>query len=162
MPSLNRRTLLGSAGAVAAGSLAGCGFLSDQALPAGSLRFENNHTLPHSIRVEVTGVGDEPGDEPGAVTGDVIAPPMQRNLTASTTVDPADTETFESVFTEPVWYGIQFEVDGEIPPDNSGTPVFNPAAADGGTWEILTGKIDESGEFSWVVSTTDNSGDFDG
>ena len=161
MPSLNRRALLASTGTVALGGLAGCGFLSDQSLPAGSLRFDNNHDLPHSIRLEVTDVGDVPGDEPGEVTGDVVAPPMQRNLTAATTVDPAESETYESVFTESVWYGIQFELDGEIPPDNSGTTVFNPADAAGGTWEVLTGKVYESGEFSWVVSTTDNPGQFD-
>lgn len=133
----------------------------DQPLPAGSLRFVNDHNLPHSIRMEVTGVGASPGDEPGEVTGDVIAPPVQRNLTASTVVDPTDDETYENVFTEPVWYGVQFLLDDETPDDDAGTTVFNPSDTDGGDWEVLTGKIYESGEFSWVISTTTNGGGFD-
>lgn len=120
----------------------------------------NDHTLPHSIRIEVTGVGGSPGGEAGEVTGDVVAPATQRNLTASTTVDPTDSETYESIFTQPVWYGVQFLRDGEAPDDTAGTTVFNPSDVDGGSWGILTGKIDKSGEFSWVVSTTDNPGEF--
>ena len=103
MPSPTRRSLLTALGTVTVGSLAGCTELFDDSPPAGSLRFENSHTLPHSIRFEVTGVGAEPGEGAGDVTGDVIAPPTQRNLTASATVSPGDTETYESVFTEPVW-----------------------------------------------------------
>lgn len=113
------------------------------------------------MRIEVTGVGADSGDGAGDVTGDVIVPSTQRAIVASTTVDPTDSEVYESVFTEPVWYGVQFVVDGEIPPDNRGTSTFNPAAADGGTWEILTGRVYDSGEFSWVVSTTDNAGRFE-
>lgn len=161
MPSLNRRTFLTALGTVTVGSLSGCAFLSDQSPPAGSLRFENDHDLPHSIRIEVTGVGAEPGEGPSDVTGDVIAPPKQRNLTASTTVDPTNSETYESVFTESVWYGVQFLLDGELPEDNAGETVFNPSDADGGSWEILTGKVYESGEFSWVISSTDDPGEFD-
>lgn len=162
MPSLDRRTLLAALGTATAGSLSGCAALTEQSPPAGSLQFENEHDLPHSIRIEVTGVGAEPGEGPGEVTSDVTAPPMQRNLTASTTVSPSDNETYESVFTESAWYGVQFELDGEIPEDNAGTTVFNPSDADGGSWEILSGKVYESGEFSWTVSTTDNPGRFDG
>jgi hypothetical protein len=125
------------------------------------LRFINDAALPHSIRVEVSGVGAEPGDGAGDVTGDVIVPPGQRNLTASTTVSPGATETYEGVFTEPVWYGVQFWLDGERPEDNAGTTRFNPTAANGGTWEILAGHIYESGEFSWEVRSTDNPGQFD-
>jgi hypothetical protein len=161
MPSMYRRGLLAAAGALTVGSLAGCEFPAGQSVPAGSLRFENKHNLPHSLRVEVTGVGDATGDEPGEVTGDVIAPPSQGRLTASGTVDPAESETYDSDFTEPVWYAIQFGLDGGILPDNSGTTVFNPAQAAGGTWEFVTGRVDESGEFSWVVSTTENPGQFE-
>lgn len=161
MPSPNRRTVLTALGTVTVGSLPGCAYLSDDSPPAGSLRFTNDHDLPHSIRMEVTGVGADPGEGAGEVTGDVIAPPAQRNLTAFTAVGPADTETYENVFTEPVWHGVQFLLDGEIPENTAGTTVFNPSDADGGSWEILTGKIYESGDFSWVISTTDNPGEFD-
>lgn len=158
---MNKRSLLASAGTLAVSSLAGCGSFSEQPVPAGSLRFENNHTLPHSIRIEVTGVGAAPGDGAGAVTGEVTVRPAQRTIVASTTVDPGNSETYESVFTEPVWYGIQFVVDGEIPEDSRGTTAFNPATAGGGGWEILIGRVSASGQFSWVVSTTDNPGGFE-
>lgn len=160
MPSIERRTYLTSLSGVAIGGLAGCPALTTQSPPAGSLRFINDSRLPHAIRVEVTDVGAEPSDGAGGVTGNVIAPPTQRTLTASSVVSPADTETFDSVFTEPVWYGIQFWLDGDIPEDNAGTTRLNPAAADGGTWEFLTGHVYESGEFSWEVHTTDNPGPF--
>lgn len=159
MPSLSRRSLLASIGAATAGGLSGCASLSDRSAPAGSLRFVNAHELPHSIRVEVTGVGADPGEGPGAVTGDVIVPPAQRELTASTVVAPGERETYESVFTESAWYGIQFELDGELPENDAGATVFNPAAD--GEWRILVGRIYESGELSWVVSSTDNPGNFD-
>jgi hypothetical protein len=162
MVALSRRTLLKTTAAGAIGSLAGCTGLLDRSPPAGSLRFENNDNLPHAIRVEVTGVGAEPGDGPGEVTGDVTVTPVQRNLTAAATLEPGDSETYESVFTEPIWYGIQFTLDGEIPENDSGTTVFNPVETAGETWNILSGTVYESGELSWVISSTKNSGRFDG
>ncbi|WP_254838694.1 hypothetical protein [Natronomonas marina] len=159
MSSPNRRSLLTSLGAVTVGGLAGCTSLLDREPPAGSLRFEND--LPHAIRFEVTGVGTEPGEEPGGVTGDVTVPPAQRELTASAAVDAGTGETYEGVFTEPVWYGVRFELDGEPPENDAGETAFNPAGVDGGTTEYLTGKVYESGKFSWVVSSTDDAGRFD-
>lgn len=161
MPATTRRSYLASLGAATVGGLAGCAPLGDRSPPAGSLRFDNDHTLPHAIRLEVTGVGADPGEGAGGVTGEVIAPPTQRNLTASTVVEPGETATYESVFTEDAWYGVQFWVDGDIPDDNAGMTRFNPAAADGGTWEFLTGHVYASGDFSWGVSSTDDAGDFD-
>ncbi len=160
MPSISRRSVLASLGTATVGSLAGCGGFSDQSPPAGSLRFENDHTVPHAIRVKVTGVGAEPREGPGGVTETVTVPKPQRTLTASTTVAPGESKTFESVFTESAWYGVQFTLDGDRPADNAGTTRFNPAAADGGTWEILAGHVYESGEFSWEVHTTNNAGSF--
>jgi hypothetical protein len=162
MVALSRRTLLRTAAAGAIGSLAGCTDLLDRSPPAGSLRFENNDNLPHAIRVEVTDVGAEPGDGPGEVTGDATAPPTQRNLTAATTLEPGDSETYESVFTEPVWYGVQFTLDGDVPENDSGTTAFNPVETAGETWNVLGSEVYESGEFSWVISSTENSGRFDG
>lgn len=161
MSSLDRRTVLASLGTVIISGTAGCASLSSRSAPAGSLRFENEHALPHSIRIEVTGVGAEPGERPGEVTGDVIAPPMQRNLTASTVVRPDDSETYESVFTESVWYSVQFTLDGQRPENGAGKTSYHPSPPDRETGEILTGKVYESGEFSWVISTTDNPGSFE-
>jgi hypothetical protein len=162
MVALDRRTLLTAAGSVSLGSLAGCTDLLSRSPPAGSLRFENDHDLPHTIRLEVTGVGAEPSDGPGEVTGDVTVPPAQRTLTASTTVEPGESETYEGVFTEPVWYGVQFTLDGDVPDNDSGTTVFNPVGNAGDSWTLLGGQVSGAGDFSWVISSTENSGRFDG
>lgn len=160
MPSTNRRWFLASVGAVSIGSFAGCAMFSEQSPPAGSLRFENDHHLPHLIRLEVTDVGSEPGTGADGVTGTVTVPASQRNVTTATTVRPDSSQTFESVFTESAWYSVQFTIDGELPGDNSGTTRFNPAADDGGSDEFLTGHVYESGEFSWEVRTSDDAGSF--
>ncbi|MFB6087937.1 MAG: hypothetical protein ABEJ85_05395 [Haloarculaceae archaeon] len=162
MPSTTRRSVLASLGAVAVGSIAGCNAVGSADPPAGSLRFVNDHDLPHAIRMEVTDVGDAPGDGPAAVTGDPIVPPAQRTLTASTVVDPGETQTYESVFTEPVWYAVQFTVDGREPENDAGITAFHPAPADGESGSTLTGKVYSSGEFSWVVGSTENPGPFEG
>lgn len=79
-----------------------------------SLRFVNDdETVPHSITMRVTDVGTTPGEEAYSVTGRTTAPPAQRNLTASTTLEPGDSETYDSVFTESVWYAIEFTVDDQ-------------------------------------------------
>jgi hypothetical protein len=162
MEPLDRRTLLTAAGALSLGSLAGCTDLFNRSPAAGSLRLENDHDLPHAIRLEVTGVGAEPGEGAGEVTGDVTVPPAQRTLTASTTVEPGESETYEGVFTEPVWYGVQFTLDGAVPDNDSGTTVFNPVGNAGDSWTLLGGQISGSGDFSWVISSTENPGQFDG
>lgn len=158
---MDRRTLLASLGAAAAGGLAGCETPGSGAASAGSLRFENDHDLPHAIRLEVTGVGTDPGVDTGAVTGTVTAPPAQRDLTATATVDPGERETYERVFTERAWYGVQFTLDGEEPANDAGRTAFHPAPPDGDTGNVLAGRVYESSEFSWVVSSTENLGSFD-
>lgn len=160
MPSIHRRTFLTTVGSVTVASLAGCSSKSSQRPPAGSLRFVNEDTVPHAITMRVTGVGETPGDAPGSVVGDPIVPPAQRELTASTTVQPGDQQTYESVFTEPVWYGIEFTVDDRPPEDDAGLTSFQPAPSDGGAGSMLSGKVYDSGEFSWVISRTVNSGKF--
>ncbi len=156
---MRRRTLLGSVGTVALGGLAGCSSLGTQEPPAGSLRFENDHDLPHSITVRVTGVGARPGDD-NSPEGEVAAPPNQRTLTASTTVSPGDRRTYESVFTEPVWYAVQFTVDDREPSNNTGSTTFHPAPPDRRYGHFLSGTVYESGGFSWGISSTENPGRF--
>ncbi len=162
MPVGDRRTVLATLGWLTLGTTGGCLSWFDPPVPAGSLRFRNDHHLPHTIRLAVTGVGEAPGDGPGNVTGDVIVPPAQRELTSASTLEPGETETYEEVFAEPVYYGIQFELDGEEPGEDAGTVVFNPAPPDGDGGQFLEGRVYESGEFSWVVSGTDNMGDVEG
>ena len=161
MPSINRRSLLASVGTVAAAGLAGCGLRGNVGPPAGSLQFVNEHAVPHAISMRVVGVGAEPGHGPDEVEGDVLVPPSQRTLTASTTVQPGETQTYESVFTEDAWYGVEFTLDGIRPADNAGQVKFNPAPTGGETGSVLVGKVYASGEFSWVVSATEDPGSFD-
>lgn len=160
MPSMQRRRFVASIGAVTVGSLTGCTMFSDQSPPAGSLHFENDHSVPHLIRLEVTDVGSEPGSGAGGVTGTVTVPAPQRTLTTSMTVAPGDDHTYDSVFTEPIWYSVQFTVDEKRLEDNATTTRFNPAAVNDGSHEFLTGHVYDSGEFSWEVRTTDNAGSF--
>lgn len=160
MPSTNRRSVLSSLGAIAFGGIAGCTSAEPDGPPAGSLRFKNDHDVPHSITMRVTGVGSSPGDRPGDVEGEPTVPPVQRTLTASTVVDPGVTQTYEDVFTEPVWYAVRFTVDGQALSDDAGLVTFHPAPAGDERGTFLTGRVYGSGEFSWVVTSTDNRGPF--
>lgn len=159
MPSTDRRSFVASLGTVATVGLAGCGLGGESEPPAGSLRIENNHDLPHGIRMRVTGVGSEPGDGPNEVEGDVVVPAPQRQLTAGTVVQPGETQTYETVFTEPVWYGVAFHVDDESP-GNAGKVKYNPAPTDGAQGSVLGGRVGQGGEFTWVVTATNDLGPF--
>lgn len=158
MPSTDRRTVLASLGAVALGGVAGC---ASGAPPAGSLRFVNEHTVPHSLSVRVTGVGAAPGDGPGEVRGDPIVPPAQRELSASTVVEPGERRTYEGAFTEPVWYAVRFTVDGDKPENGAGVVTWTPAPDDADGGNLLSGTVYPSGDFSWVISGTENPGPFE-
>lgn len=158
MPSTTRRTVLASLGAVALGGASGCASLTSDDPPAGSLRFRNDHVLPHAITMRVAAVGSSPGDRPGDVGGEATVPPAQRTLAASTVVDPGATQTYDAVFTEPVWYAVRFAVDGRTPAD--GRLTFHPAPSDDERGTMLTARVSPSGEFSWIVSATGNAGPF--
>jgi hypothetical protein len=158
MPPTRRRDVLAALGTAAVGGLAGCADLLSDRPPAGSLRFENDHDLPHVVSVRVTDVGAEVGDGPGAVTGDVVVPPAQRRLSAAASVEPGARRTYEATFTDPVWYAVEFEVDGREPPNDTGRVAFNPAPDGEDTYRFLAGRVFESGEFGWVVSSTDDAG----
>ncbi len=161
MPTPDRRTVLTSLSTLTLISLAGCSFLPSERLPAGSLVFENQHDLPHLITAQVTGVGAEPGEEPESPQGDVIVPPSQRSLSASTVLKPGERQTYKSVFTESVWYSVRFTVDNREPANDAGVITFNPAPRDRAYGTFLSGSVYQSGEFSWVVSGTKNAGSFE-
>ena len=161
MPSTGRRTLLASFGAVALGSVAGCASIGSERPPAGSLQFGNDHVVPHSVTMRVDDVGSEPGDRQGDVEGDPLVPPNQRRLTASTVVDPGERRTYEGVFTEPVWYGVRFTVDGDDPEESAGSVAFHPAPADGEEGTFLSGRVQASGQFTWTVHSTGDPGPFE-
>lgn len=157
---MHRRTYLAALGTAATGALAGCAALpGTDDPPAGSLRFSNAHTLPHTVGLRVTDVGSGPGDAPGDVTGDVTVPPSQRDLSTTANVSPDETATFAGAFTEPVWYGVAFTVDGRRLPDR-GRVTFHPAPPGRDYVNYLSAEIRDSGEFTWAVVTTDDAGRF--
>ena len=165
MPSTTRRALLAALGTAGGAGLAGCSGLGTGGTddpPAGSLRFENDHDLPHAVSMRVTGVGTEPGDGPSEVTGEPIVPNTQRELSATTVVEPGETQVYEGIFAEAVWYGVAFTLDGDPPEDEAGHVQFYPAPTDGERGAILGARIDRAGKLSWVVSSTGNPGRFDG
>ncbi|WP_135806310.1 hypothetical protein [Halorussus marinus] len=160
MSSTTRRSVLAALSSAAVVATAGCSSIRSDDPPAGSLRFVNDDDVPHTITMGVTGVGDEPGDGAGMVDGDPVVPPAQRNLTAGTSIEPGESSTYESVFTEPVWYAVRFTVDGREPENQTGVTAFRPSPTDSAAGNTLAGKIYESGEFSWIVSSTDDAGSF--
>jgi len=166
MPPSSRRTFLAALGTTATATLAGCSALTRDSddTPAGSLRFENRHSVPHSIRVAVVDVGTAPGDGQGEVRGEPDPPvrESQRTLTATGTVDPDETALYERVFTAPVWYAVQFRLDGERLEDGAGTVAFEPAPGDDERGSFLGAEVSETGEFTWVVTSTDDPGPFEG
>lgn len=160
MSPRSRRSFLTTVGAASLATIAGCGMPGSEKPPAGSLRFVNDHDLPHTISMEVTGVGSRPGDAPNGVAGDTAVPSAQRELVASTVVQPGDSQTFEEIFTYEAWYGVKFTLDAEEPENNAGRTQFHPAPPEKDGWRFLSGKVYESGEFSWVVTSTTNKGSF--
>ena len=86
-------------------------------------------------------MGSRPRDGPGAVVGDPLVTPDQRTLGASPIVDPGERRTYEGIFTEPVWYGVAFTVDGRVPENETGVTAFTPAPSNGERGTFLTGTV---------------------
>lgn len=163
MPS-TRRTFLAATGATVSTMLAGCSDLSrSDEPPAGSLRFSNDHSVPHAIRLSVVDVGGAPGDDSGEVQGepDTAVPPSLRTLSTTAAIDPGETVVYEDVFAEPVWYAVRFDIDGERPEDGAGGTAFHPVPPTRDRGRLLGGTVSTGGEFSLVVSSTGDLGRFD-
>ena len=158
---MNRRALLASFSAFGVSGLAGCSSLQNDDIPAGSHQFENQDNLPHIIGISVVDIGTEAEtDSDGySVSGDVTVPPQQRELTASSSVAPGETQTFRNIFTDSIYYLVEFTLDGTRP-ETGGRVPFNPSPSDREYDNVLGGIVYESGELSWKVSTTDNAGRF--
>jgi len=142
--------------------LAGCSSLQQGDVPAGSLQFENQDDLPHVIGMSVIDIGTEAGtDADGySVSCEATVRPQQRELTTSSSIAPGETQTFQDVFTESVYYLLEFTLDGDLP-ETGGKVPFNPSPPDREYDNFLGGVVYASGEFSWEVSTTDNAGRFE-
>jgi len=159
---MNRRAVLAAVSTASLGSIAGCSLDQSDEPPAGSLRFvNNNETAPHSFTMRVKDVGTAPGEETYAVTGQTTVSPAQQNLTASATLEPGSSVTYDSVFTEPAWYAIEFTVDDQPPADEGGHVVYSPVPDDEPIGRMLTGKVGSNGGFWWTISATENAGTFD-
>lgn len=159
---MNRRALLASFSALGVASLAGCSSFQNDDIPAGSLQFENQDDLPHVIGISIVDVGTEAetGSDGYSVSGDVTVRPQQREMKASSSVAPGETQTFRNIFTESVYYLVEFTLDGDLP-ETGGRVPFNPSPSNREYDNVLGGVVYGSGEFSWQVSTTDNAGRFE-
>jgi hypothetical protein len=160
MPSTTRRALLASLGTAGLASLAGCSLIASEDVPAGSLQFVNEDVLSHEFTMEIADVGTEYDREADTVVGDpaVLRPLIGRRTTA--VVDADTTRTYQAIFTEPIWYTVRFTVDGEVP-ERGGLVSFHPAPSDGERGTYVGARVFEYGDFSPVVSATDNPGPFD-
>ena len=166
MPSPDRRSFLKAVGTTGIGlSVAGCSGLdptdSENAPPAGSLSFRNNHSVPHEIGLEVLDVGTTIGErEDGhdTVTGTPDVGVPERDLTATAVIEPGQTRTYESAFETEVWYDVRFTLDGKYPGEDSARTVFKPVRPNADTTgRALAGRVSQGGEFSWVVSVTSDT-----
>ncbi|ERG97767.1 MAG: hypothetical protein J07HQX50_01795 [Haloquadratum sp. J07HQX50] len=159
---MNRRALLASLSSLGLVGIAGCSSLQQDDIPAGSLQFENQDDLPHVIGMSVIDIGTEAETDADrySISGNVTVRPQQRELTASSSIAPGETQTFRNVFTESVYYLVEFTLDGDLP-ETGGRVPFNPSPPDREYDNVLRGVVYPSGEFSWEVSTTDNAGRFE-
>jgi hypothetical protein len=110
--------------------------------------------------MQVTAVGTEYDRDARQAVGDPPVPQAIAERRTTVVVDPETTQAYEAVFTEPVWYTVQFTIDGEVP-EHGGRVSFHPPPNDGKRGTYLGAKVFEGGRFTGVVSGTDNSGPFD-
>ena len=111
--------------------------------------------------MRVTDVGTAPSDRLDQVQGDPPVSQQQRQLSASTVTQPTETQTYKAVFTEHVYYGVEFTLDKKPFAAAAGKTAFNPTPSDTNPGEFITGKVYVAGEFSWVVCSTESSGPFE-
>ena len=76
-----------------------------------------------------------------------------------TSVASGETLTSRAVFTEPVYYLVEFTLDGTVP-ETGGRYPFTPTRPENADWQYLSGVVFENGEFSWQATVTENSGSF--
>lgn len=158
MPS--RRAVLAIASSCVATGLAGCNGNSVDQPPAGSLRVVNQDTLPHELRMGVIDTGTAAGEEAGTVTGDPDIP-GDVSLTMTVHLDAGATQTHESVFSQSVWYAVEFAVDGRVPDTRRGRVAFNPAPSGADRGRTLEASVSDRGSFGWSIAATDNPGTFE-
>lgn len=130
MPSTTRRALLVTLGTAGTACVAGCSAPPADEIPAGGLQFVNKDVLPHELRMQVTAVGIKYDRDTRLAVGDQPVPRaiVERRTTA--VVDAETSQTYEHISVEPVWYIVQFSIDGEVP--EHGSPVrFHPPPNDG-------------------------------
>lgn len=111
MPShqLSRRGFVAITGTSLVGTLAGCSYATENEdnYPAGSVRFLNEHHLPHTIGLRVTDI--VPLDSNEDLSTDASS---QEGLSSTVALDVGEKRTYAEVFTEPVQYDITLTLDG--------------------------------------------------
>jgi len=160
MPSLHRRSFLKAAGITGTSiSVAGCSEIgsteSSESLPAGSLTFHNDDSVPHEISVEVLNVGTMRGerrDGQYTVTGTPDVAVSQQNLTATVILEPGENGLMNPSSKSEVWYDIRFTLDDKYPGEDSARTIFKPVRPNAETTgRTLTGRVWDGGEFSWAI-----------
>lgn len=158
---ISRRGVLGGLSTASVGCLAGCSALLENDPPAGSVQFTNDDDLPHTLSLWVTGVGSKK-EGIGEVEGKVDVPEEQRHQTLSAPLQPGEVNTYQSGFTEDVYYELNFRIDGHLPQTlgPKARETFKPLTRKGtGGWYIWA-TVDSRGELSPGSASTSNEGTF--
>jgi hypothetical protein len=123
----------------------------------------NRDTLPHEIAMEVTDIGNEYDEDTREVVGDPIVPQPLTERRTTAVLQPDTTQTYEGIFTEPVWYTVQFTVDGEVVTEPDGEVSFYPGPRNDSSvaGEYLRAGVLENGQKTLVVAGTSDSGSFE-
>ncbi|WP_170830605.1 hypothetical protein [Halogranum gelatinilyticum] len=156
MPS--RRAFMSSISLGSIAGLAGCSAF-DETPDQGSIRLVNDQVVPHEISLQVVDVGSRQGNAPGEVAGSVNVVAAQRNLSLTVVLPPGETKTYSDVFTEPVWYAIQFEMDDNEPVRADPRMAYNPSnsVGDCNSGSFVEVSVSDDGNFWWeVVGIGDN------
>lgn len=163
---MKRRALLSSLGVCGISCLAGCSATATEEPPTGSVRFSNQHDLPHVVGFTITDIGTETArsSESSVVTGDtrLSLPIHKQDLTTSVSIAPSETVLYPDIFSKqaqkPIYYAVEFTVDGSVPKEGGRIP-YSPAPTTDERY-ILSVDITESGSLSPEIVRTTNEGGF--
>jgi hypothetical protein len=163
MPSTTRRSFVAALAGAGFGGFAGCNALGSEDVPAGSLELINRDTLPHEIAMKITDVGTEYDEDAQEVVGDPMVPQPLTERRTTAVLDADTTRTYDAIFTESVWYTVQFTIDGEAITEPDGKVSFYPGPRTNSTvaGEYLTAGVLENGGKTLVVAGTSNRGPFE-
>ena len=156
MPRFTRRKALQAMCGAASLTLAGCpSYEQEETIPVGSLGFANEHSLPHTIGMHVTGMRAEGGES-------MTTPDDGYSSSSMVSLQPGEAHLFPSVLTDDYSeYELAFTIDGEPPqPETAATTMFTPSEPDD---KYLGLVVYQSGDFTWEkLSLTTNQSRYKG